>query len=296
MDYNLANLKEDIKVLNAKIVARGIKYSGIYPVMRGGLPVAMALSHKLQIPLVDTLDNNPLVVDDIVDSGKTRLRYNAYDFACLHIGQNAPENAMPDYYVNRTEEWVKYFWEKNESPGEDAVIRLLQVVGEDPTREGLIETPKRVLSALEFMLSGYRKNPEDIFKTFTAPNGYDEIILLKDIEMYSICEHHILPFYGKAHIAYIPDKTVIGISKLARLLDIYSKRLQIQERICQQVTTDIMTYLKAKGAACIIEAQHLCMRMRGVQKQNSIMITSSLKGAFLDNLASREELMRLIGK
>jgi len=176
---------------------------------------------------------------------------------------------------------------------EKKIAQLLQMIGENPDREGLLETPKRFLSSWNFLFSGYKQNSQDIFKTFSTPSGYDEIILLKDVEMYSMCEHHILPFFGKAHIAYIPNEKVIGISKLARLLDIYSRRLQIQERLCQQITEDIMKYLQPKGAACIIEAQHLCMKMRGVQKQNSIMVTSSLKGVFLESPSSREELMRL---
>jgi len=168
--------------------------------------------------------------------------------------------------------------------GEDRELKI---------RDGLVETPKRVNKSFDFLFSGYDKNPEDLFKVFDN-DGYDQIVLLKDVEMYSMCEHHILPFFGKAHIAYIPDKKVIGISKLARLLEIYSRRLQIQERLCEQITETLMKYLNPKGAACIVEASHLCMRMRGVEKQNSIMITSSLKGAFQDNDKTREEFMRLI--
>ena len=170
---------------------------------------------------------------------------------------------------------------------------LCDLIHENPNREGLKETPQRVLKAYYEMLSGYRTDPSSLFKTFDAAKC-NQIVLLKDIEIYSLCEHHMLGFSGKAHVAYIPNKRVIGISKLARLIDCFSKRLQIQERIGEQVTDCLMKYLKPKGAACIIEAQHLCMRMRGVGKQNSIMVTSSLKGVFIEEESARQELMKLI--
>jgi GTP cyclohydrolase IA len=169
----------------------------------------------------------------------------------------------------------------------------LSCIGEDPEREGLKDTPKRVIRAWNEIFSGYHEKVEDIMTCFGS-DGYDQIILLKDVEMYSTCEHHMLPFIGKAHIAYLPDKKIIGISKLARLLEIYSRRLQIQERIGQQVTDALMKYLEPKGAACVISAQHLCMQMRGVSKQNSVMITSSMKGVFLTDASAKNELLNLI--
>lgn len=173
---------------------------------------------------------------------------------------------------------------------------LIKLVGEDPEREGLKDTPERVKKSWKYLFSGYEKNVEDLFTTFES-DGYNQIVLLKDIEVYSMCEHHLLPFIGKAHVAYIPHKKLIGISKLARLVDLYSRRMQIQERICDQVTSALDKFLKPRGAACIIEAQHLCMRMRGVQKQNSIMVTSSLTGVFLeDRSRAKNELMMLLKK
>lgn len=178
----------------------------------------------------------------------------------------------------------------------DCILAILPLLGEDEKREGLKDTPTRVNKAYDEIFKGYYQNPAECFKVFDS-ESYDQMVLLKDVEMYSMCEHHMLPFFGKAHVAYIPKEKIIGISKLARLLEVYSRRLQIQERIGEQVTTDLMKYLDPLGAACIIEANHLCMRMRGVGKQNSIMVTSSLKGVFLkDNIqgaAAREELMRL---
>jgi len=169
----------------------------------------------------------------------------------------------------------------------------LQFIGEDINREGLIDTPKRIVKMWGEIYAGYKKNPADLFTTFKT-DGYDQIVLLKNIELYSMCEHHNLPFFGKAHVAYIPGNRVVGISKLARLLDIYARRMQIQERIGEQVTNDLMNYLEPRGAACIIEATHMCMRMRGVGKQESTMVTSSLKGVFLSDASARSELMQLI--
>jgi GTP cyclohydrolase IA len=176
---------------------------------------------------------------------------------------------------------------------QELIRTQIKEIGDDPTREGLLDTPKRIIRSWQELYSGYWEKPADLLTVFDA-ESYDQIVLLKDIEMYSTCEHHMIPFYGKAHIAYIPDKKVIGISKLARLLEIYARRLQIQERIGEQVTEALMTYLKPKGAACIIEARHLCMCARGVGKQNSTMVTSSLKGAFFTSSAARMELMGLI--
>ena len=178
----------------------------------------------------------------------------------------------------------------------DCIAALLPLIGEDDQREGLKETPIRVSKAYRNeIFKGYNQDPVECFKVFDSET-YNQMVLLRDVEMYSMCEHHMLPFFGKAHVAYIPGKKIIGISKLARLLEIYSRRLQIQERIGEQVTSDLMKYLEPVGAACIIEANHLCMRMRGVGKQNSIMVTSSLKGVFLEEslkgASAREELMR----
>ncbi len=280
------------------------KYSSLYAVPSRGIPVAMELSKITGIPLQEDymLDGCPdkrcLIVNDLIDDGTTRNRFIDNDFACLFIKIDSDISISNIYYESLAKnEWIHFFWEKKNENMEDNVERILQYLGEDVKREGLIETPKRIVNSWKELYSGYSKSPEDVIKTF-ASDGYDEIVMLKDIEFYSTCEHHMLPFFGKAHIAYIPDKRVIGISKLARLLDIYARRLQIQERIGQQVTEVLMNELKAIGASCVIEATHFCMRSRGIQKQNSIMTTSSLKGIFLENstkgLASRNELMRLI--
>lgn len=178
------------------------------------------------------------------------------------------------------------------SSKKDIVKRMLTAIGEDPTREGLLETPERVVASWIELFAGYKQDPESVFKTFDG-HQIGGLIYLKDIEFYSNCEHHIQPFYGTALIAYIPKGRVIGVSKLARLLDIYSRRLQIQERIGEQVTEALMKYLQPFGAACLLEAKHLCISCRGVKKQHSVMGYNSLKGAFLHESAARAELMTL---
>lgn len=176
----------------------------------------------------------------------------------------------------------------------ESIKDILRAIGEDPDREGLLDTPKRVVKSWDELYSGYGKDPKELLTVFRA-EGCDEMVLLRHIELYSMCEHHMLPFFGVAHVAYIPaGDRVIGISKLARLVEIYARRLQIQERLGEQVTTALMECLKPKGAACIIEADHMCMRMRGVGKQNSTMVTSSLKGVFLTKPEARQELLQLI--
>jgi GTP cyclohydrolase I len=170
---------------------------------------------------------------------------------------------------------------------------LLRYIGEDPEREGLKDTPARVLKSWKELTSGYNQNPKD-FLTIFENESYDQIVLLQDIEMYSTCEHHMLTFFGKAHVAYLPGNHIIGISKLARLVDLYARRLQIQERIGDQVTTALMEYLKPKGAACFIEAKHMCMCSRGCNKQNSIMKTASLRGVFKTDPAMEMKLLKMI--
>lgn len=177
------------------------------------------------------------------------------------------------------------------TPGiaEDHVREILNMIGDDASREGLLETPLRVVKSWAEIYSGYGKDARAVLKTF-SDGSCDEMVVLKEIEFYSVCEHHMQPFFGSAAIAYIPDGKVVGVSKLVRLLEIFSRRLQIQERLTEQVTEALMTYLKPKGAACVIEAKHFCMVCRGVHKQNSTMVTSSLKGEFLQPEVRQEFL------
>ena len=173
------------------------------------------------------------------------------------------------------------------------INEVLKLLGENPRRNGLVETPKRVAKALRFFCSGYDKNPKDVIKVFSVKN-IDQMITIKDIDFYSKCEHHLETFYGQVHIGYLPKNEVMGISKFARLIDIYARRLQIQERMTQQIADAIMKYLKPQGVIVVVKGIHLCMRSRGVEKQNNTVITSVTKGKFRHQLRTKEEFLKLI--
>lgn len=172
---------------------------------------------------------------------------------------------------------------------------VLSLIGEDPDREGLEKTPERVAKSIQFLTNGYSIDPKEILKSAMFREDYKQMVIVKDIEIYSLCEHHIIPFFGKAHIAYIPDGYITGLSKLARVAEAFSRRLQVQERLTVQIRDCIHDTLKPLGVAVVIEAHHLCMIMRGVQKQNSITTTSAFTGEFLENARTREEFIHLIG-
>ena len=172
--------------------------------------------------------------------------------------------------------------------------RIIELVGEDISREGLDKTPERVAKAMQFLLQGYKTDPVEILESAMFKEDYRQMVIVKDIEIYSLCEHHLLPFLGKAHVAYIPNGTITGLSKIARVVDVFARRLQVQERLTLQIKNCIQDTLKPLGVAVVIEAQHLCMQMRGVQKQHSITTTSDFTGAFQKN-ATRDEFIRLIG-
>jgi len=176
------------------------------------------------------------------------------------------------------------------------IRQLLISLGENPDRKGLKKTPSRVEESLKFLTSGYKIEVEEIFKEATFVEDYDEMVLVKDIDFYSLCEHHLLPFYGKCHIAYIPDKRIVGLSKLVRLVEVFSRRLQVQERLTTQIAQTIKEYLTPIGVGVVIEAYHLCMMMRGVEKQNSQIITSSMLGLFCQKQSTRMEFMSLLKK
>lgn len=176
----------------------------------------------------------------------------------------------------------------------DAYAEILRSSGEDPTREGLLKTPERAAKAMQFLTHGYDIDPAEILKSAMFAEDYRQMVIVKDIEVYSLCEHHLLPFFGKAHIAYIPDGYIVGLSKIPRLVDAFSRRLQVQERLTTDIRNCIQETLKPLGVAVVIEAQHLCMQMRGVQKQNSVTTTSAFTGEFLED-KTRAEFISLIG-
>jgi GTP cyclohydrolase I len=177
---------------------------------------------------------------------------------------------------------------------QDLVRRLLAELGEDPDREGLVRTPKRVEKALRFLTGGYAANIDEVLNEALFTVDYSEMVIVKDIDFYSLCEHHLLPFFGKCHIAYIPSTRVIGLSKIPRLVDVFSRRLQIQERLTNQIADTIREKIEPLGVAVVIEATHLCMSMRGVEKQNSFAVTSAMLGAFRSNARTRMEFLELI--
>jgi len=176
----------------------------------------------------------------------------------------------------------------------ESVANTLDAIGEDVNREGLLKTPERVAKAQLFLTQGYGQDANEILRSAVFEESYDEMILVKDIEMFSMCEHHMVPFFGKAHVAYIPDGHIVGLSKIPRIVDVFSRRLQVQERLTIQIRDAIEDALKPQGVAVVIEATHLCMVMRGVQKQRSVTTTSSMSGPFMDNTHTRAEFMRLI--
>jgi len=179
---------------------------------------------------------------------------------------------------------------------EELIREVLRRIGEDPRREGLEQTPSRIVRSWDELFAGYKQRAEDVLATQFQSEQYNEMVLLRDIEFYSTCEHHMLPFHGRAHIAYLPGEKIVGLSKLARLLDVFAHRLQIQERLTQQIATELQRVLQPRGVAVMIEAKHQCMSCRGVRRQGSSMITSCLLGSFKEDLASRTEFFSLVSR
>jgi GTP cyclohydrolase I len=182
----------------------------------------------------------------------------------------------------------------NNEKVKNLVEDILKNLGEDPKREGLIDTPKRVAESYEFLTSGYNKNIEEVMNDALFNEKYDEMVLVKNIDFYSLCEHHMLPFYGKVHVAYIPDGKIIGLSKIPRIVEVFSRRLQVQERMTQQIADTLEHYLQPRGVAVVSEAFHMCMMMRGVEKQNSSATASAVHGDFKDDPRTRMEFLNLI--
>src|SRR3954471_4645705 len=176
----------------------------------------------------------------------------------------------------------------------DLVREMISRIGEDPSREGLLRTPERVEKAYKFLSKGYQEDPEQLLNSALFTVNYDEMVIVKDIEMFSLCEHHMLPFFGKVHIAYIPNGKVIGLSKLPRLVEIFARRLQVQERLTTEIAETLMKVVEPQGVGVVVEARHLCMMMRGVEKQHSATVTSAMFGCFRDERETREEFLSLI--
>ena len=202
------------------------------------------------------------------------------------------ESGRADVRAKLLEEPGEYEGE-DEEPLAQLVRRQLELLGEDPTREGLVRTPARVAGAMQFLTRGYDETVEDVIGTAIFEEAHDSMVLVRDIEVYSLCEHHMLPFIGKAHIAYIPDGRIVGLSKLPRVVDVFARRLQVQERLTEEIAQAIEDVLAPQGVGVVVEAMHLCMMMRGVEKQNSKTITSAVRGLFRRDHRTREEFLRL---
>ena len=180
------------------------------------------------------------------------------------------------------------------TPTEDLYREIIRRIGEDPTRDGLLKTPERMAKSLAFLTRGYSQTVEQVLHNALFDVDYDEMVIVKDIEFFSLCEHHLLPFFGKAHVAYVPSGKVIGLSKMARLVDVFARRLQVQERLTRQISDAIDEAIRPQGVAVILEAQHLCMMMRGVEKQHSSTVTSAMLGVFKTQLQTRNEFLSLV--
>jgi GTP cyclohydrolase I len=236
-----------------------------------------------------------LVVDDIVDSGRTLGRYAAKGLVCdaMVRSSRAPATLAP-WAFNVRDVWCQFPWEGGEAPAEDAVVRLLQAIGEDPDRDGLRETPRRVVAALRELTGGASIDVEALVAR-TFEHKCDEVIALRGIRFTSLCEHHLMPFWGEAAVAYLPNPDrVIGLSKLARLVDAVARRLQLQERLTSEVASALMKHAGARGAACIVRAHHACMGCRGVRQPDAEMVTSVMLGMFRDQHEVRAELLALL--
>ena len=201
---------------------------------------------------------------------------------------SAKESTSKNGYIR-----IDAFDENSTKELADNYKNILKIIGEDIFREGLDKTPERVAKSMQFLLQGYKTDPAEILKSAMFKEDYKQMVIVKDIEIYSMCEHHLLPFFGKAHVAYIPNGVITGLSKIARVVDVFSRRLQVQERLTMQIKDCIQDTLNPLGVAVVIEAQHLCMQMRGIQKQHSITVTSDFTGAF-QKTATRDEFIKLI--
>ena len=291
-----AAYEADIMKAVAKVLASGKHYSKVFGIPRGGhYPAAIIARHLNAEQVFDPslIDKTTLLVDDLVDSGSTRDEWKTRtgcDFCAVYV----TDADKADYFgeIKAPNDWI-VFPDESGCGIEENAKRILQYIGEDVTREGLIETPKRMRRAWDEVFAGYKTNPHDLVKTFVQ-GTCKEMVILKHAEFFSYCEHHFFPFFGHCSIGYLPNQKVIGVSKLARLLDCYSRRMQIQERMTTQIADFLETELEAKGVYVVCEGVHFCMTSRGVRKQDASMVTSAIRGAFIDDAALRAEFLSLV--
>ena len=272
----------------------------VFGIPRGGVPVAYMLEAVFPDRFVTTEDINvaDIAVDDIIDSGATMRRWcdkhPTIPFFAL-IDKTTRYAASGDAFKDS---WIVFPWERNDNGDEgieDNVVRLLQYIGEDPSREGLLETPKRVVKAYAEWFDGYKTDIPALFKTFTdGAENCDEVIIVDSIPVESFCEHHMARFHGLAHVGYIPDGKIIGLSKIPKLVRAFSHRLQVQERLTNQIASTLIEHLRPKGVAVVLRCEHTCMCSRGAKVHGTMTTTSAMRGAFLDKPEARAEFFSLI--
>lgn len=285
------------------LVAKRWEPRNVFGIPRGGHVPAAMLATLWGTQVLTDPEPGCLMLDDLVDSGRTMDEWlylfgsQGVDFDALYRKPTSPETPHREQ-PTLVEGWVVFPWERESSGPEDAVVRLLQWVGENPAREGLLDTPARVTKAWRELCEGYQVDPAQLLATQFEQEGggqYGGMVVLRAVPFHSMCEHHLLPFSGHATVAYIPGDSgrIVGLSKLARLVEAYARRLQVQERMTLQVVEALEQHLEPKGSACVITAHHSCMSLRGVRKDTGGMVTSELRGAFWENAAARAELLGL---
>lgn len=281
------------------LIAERHEPNDVYGVPRGGCVPAAMLAERWGTAVLDVPEPGCLIVDDLVDTGRTMRQWEEADPTCsfdaLFRKPHSPRGPQ-----RTLDGWLVFPWEGNENGPEDAVVRLLEWVGEDPERDGLLDTPRRVTKAWREMTVGYRADVPAILSVQfeQEAQAYDGIVALKRVPFHSVCEHHLLPFSGFADVAYIPGDSgkIVGLSKLARLVDAYARRLQVQERLTVQIVEALCEHLDPFAAACFITASHSCMSLRGVEKDTGGMVTSEVRGAFKDDPSARAEVLALLGR
>ena len=289
---DVAGMVQDVAEAIVEHVDRPYQKLNIFPVPRGGVPVAYHLLKFFpNANIVDMACNADVIVDDLIDSGATMEEWGMASTPFLTL---IDKRGHPTYEGR----WIVFPWEttsdEEDTSANDIPMRLLQYIGEDVTRGGLLETPARFLKAWQHYTSGYGKEASDLLKVFSdGAESCDEMVIVRDIPLYSQCEHHLAPFFGVAHVAYIPDGKIVGLSKLSRLVDMFARRLQVQERLTNQIADALNKELKPTGVGVIVRCRHLCMESRGICQQGHSTITSAMRGALLDNPSARSEFMEL---
>lgn len=278
-----------LQIKNLVPLPDGRSHWKVYGIPRGGVSAALAIGTHIEIELVEDPRDADLFIDDLIDSGSTLERWcDDYPGKPFFVLIDKREEKNPN-------EWVVFPWEGDSASSiQDNIRRLLQYVGDDPSREGLHETPKRVAKAWAHWCGGYDGDPAKILKVFSdGAENHDQMVTVKDIPIYSHCEHHMAPIFGTVTISYIPNGKIVGLSKLSRLAEMYARRLQVQERLTDQIADALFQHLQPKGVGVVIKARHMCMESRGICQQGHHTITTALRGAMRDEAETRAEFLQL---